>query len=368
MKIKSYAIVSVLTIALLSCRDLALSHFENLQEFNKAQKIEGEFCVIDSVRLEEGEFFFGNPDFNIKATNYSTALTSMENGQIWAFGKEGRLSHYFDSRTTFEGQVGKILNAYDIDTKQGIAYAMYIGEDAIYQYDLINQELLSKIELEMPEDLSPISMPLLKWNESKQLFVVSTGYKYYLNDKDFYEKSKLISVFSKDGEYLNSFGTFPDYFTEVVHFNSWIRFFHAYMDNEYIYLSFGRRPQIYKFDYNGELLATFGQTSEEFDYKVEKITPDQPSFNQFSDLYYGLAKNENENVFYYFILDIDKPIGKKLNFSYRVLKLDCDKNIYLEATIPSNYKLLPNAKGDTLYFYNVDMQYDEKYLVKALLK
>jgi hypothetical protein len=366
MRNKLYAIVGFLAVALLGCSDPSLSHFENSQEFNRAEKKDGKFRILDSVKLEEEEFFFGNPDFNIKATNYSTALTSMENGRIWAFNKEGELSHYFDTKNTFEGQVGKILNAYDIDIIKKIAHVIYIGEDAIYQYDLTNNKLLNKIELKIPETLSPISMPLLKWNESKQLFVISTGHKDYVDDKDFYEKSKLISVFTKDGDHVSSFGSFPDYFKEVVHFNSWVRFFHSYLDDENIYLSFGRRPQIYKFDYNGQLLETFGQTSEEFDYRVEKISPEQPSFDQFSDLYYGLAKNENRNVFYYFILDMDKPIGNGLKFSYRVLRFDKDESIYMEAKVPSNYKLLPGAKGDTLYFYSIDKQYDEKYLVKTV--
>ena len=218
----------------------------------------------------------------------------------------------------------------------------------------------------MPSHLAVIMMPRLIWNPAQKVYVVSTGYKDYKNDLDFYEKSKLISVFSEKGDYRISFGEFPSYFTNVVHLHYWVRFFHIYHDDDYLYLSFGRRPQIYKYDYQGKLLETFGQLSQEFNYRVDRIKPGQPNVENLSDMYYAIAKSANKEVYYYDILDVSHRGKNKMTFASRVLKYDKENNTYTENRIPSAYSLLPRVTGDTLYFYSENQQYDEKYLVKAI--
>ena len=369
MRYSIFVTVLVLAVALFSCviTERAFDDSDNYQSFDKARYLEESFHVLDSVKLDEEDHFFGSgPDFSIRATNYRSALTSMENGQVWVYGASGVLRFYFDSRTTTEGQMGKILITYDVDLEHEVIFVMYLGEDAVYHYSLEDKHLIKKVALDMPSHLAVIIMPRLIWNPAQKVYVVSTGYKKYKNDLNFYKKSKLISVFSEKGNYRTSFGEFPAYFTNVVHLHYWVRFFHIYHDDDHLYLSFGRRPQIYKYDYQGKLLETFGQLSQEFDYRVARIKPGQPSVENLSDMYYAIAKSANKDVYYYDILDVSHRGKNKMTFAYRLLKYDKENNTYTENRIPSGYNLLPRVTGDTLYFYSENQQYDEKYLVKAV--
>ena len=133
-----FVTVALLAVALFSCviTERAFDDSDNYQSFDKAQYLEESFHVLDSVKLDEEDHFFGGSDFNIRATNYRSALTSMENGQVWVYEASGVLRFYFDSRTTTEGQMGKILITYDVDLEHGVIFVMYLGEDAVYHYRL----------------------------------------------------------------------------------------------------------------------------------------------------------------------------------------------------------------------------------------
>ena len=230
-------------------------------------------------------------------------------------------------------------------------------------------DLKNKIELKMPKDHTFIRFPVFKWLESKQSFLIGTGYSSFNSEQEFFKHSNLLSIFDHEGNLTQSFGTFPTYFKEKSSFNTYIGLYHVNVSDDYLYLLFGNSPDIYKYDFKGNLLSVLGQKSSKMNYMIKTRTASTATRATLNDLNYKLAKDINKNTFYYSSLIVKDGLnGNKLNTENWLLQFDFDNKTYSEIQFPLNYTLMDRVVNDTIAFLVSDKTYDEKYILRAILK
>jgi len=354
-----------------ACSNGSLKEYSDLEVIGTGIPVEGKLVLMDSVLINEEDSYFGLPLTFLFTKNYDFSLSTMEDGQVFSFDSLGNRVVHFDLKKTPEGDSGKVMIAFDFNMAKNSIYVLFKGVNSIYQYSLEDSSLIDKTPLAMPSNMECIIFPVFKWVEEQNSFVIGTGFADYTSDKEFFEETKLITLFESNGNYIRSFGKFPEYFPEKIKFDTWVGLHHTYVGDDFIYLLFGNRPEIYKYSYEGNLLTVIGQKSDKMDYNIrtfgkEGLESPQGS-DTFNDLYYGLAKDEEQDIFYYEILALDRKheAFNSTQANEWLMKYDATNDQYTEVKMPFNYVLLEQVKDGLITFYSPSNLSDDKYLVYA---
>lgn len=228
----------------------------------------------------------------------------------------------------------------------------------------VKDKIIKKIKLQLTENQHIFITSCFHYIPQTQEFVLSMGgdevsyKKYFVNNNP-------LSFFDKNGKFLRSIGEYPKEYSAGHFFRHGPYSFRTHIENDKIYIMYAMFPTIYEYDLQGKLLRSFGQKSNEMNYKIqyEKSRESDISKSKWNDHYTGFGKVVNEDIFYYtfFVNHKHNPGGK-----YYIAKYDIKNKNYIEAHL--NYggsiRCLPKAEKDGVFVFQSSSQEENVFVNK----
>lgn len=359
-----------LVIIFSSCSQKSQSDLENYRNFDNASLIDEKLIILDSVEVDESSVSFGSIFSSINSRNYESAFSTIDDGRVVSYHPDGKLNFSFDVKATQEGMSGFIPIAYDINSDVNSIYILFAGKATIYEYSLSDFTLINETDIELEPDTDFLKFPMLKRVDGLDCFIIGTGVSNYTSESDFFQRSRLFSLFGSEGKFIRSLGQFPQYYQELAEFNTWLALFHSYAGEAKVSMLFGNRPEIFVFNLKDGEVDTVGQLSKQMDYEIKTKQNRQPT-TWLNDTYYGFGVDEINDIYYYVLRTIPEGYGVNGNIMKPVdylLKYDHSKHVYSELKKPVHYTLLEKVNNDTLTFYSESLVSEKKYLVYGIIK
>lgn len=293
-------------------------------------------------------------------------------------------SHPFYS--LFNITSGLPLHEYNNENVEGVVFpntspdGFYISGDSVFiLYSWVNKVfLLTKggkhlktIKLNYPEPEKLTSETLIggifTYDPRKNIFLVKSKYPIVGNSPFKYSKSSIITTFDINGNFINSFGSYPKPYTKGKMDNA---SFNAICINDFVYVLFSTAyPYIEKYNLAGNLVATIPNKGLKFDYNIKYYKGEfDPYTIEGNDNYFNFAMDNSHGnqIFYmdYVALQGKTMLSKSKRY---LLKHNVIENTYTEVQIPHDLRLV-NVKNDTIYMYNDSNELNKLLLIKYLLK
>lgn len=323
------------------------------------------FRVIDSTLLDEREHPIqpsATPlDF---MNNYGSFLNliAYNPNRFVSYGNTGIPELVIDKNNSknYLLPTGVIGGFY---TTKEFAYILYPIAKTIVKFSK-KGEFIEKYAIELPDNLEFARVPNLLYDEKKDIFIIGISLAVYQSKNEYYTKSPVIGIFAKNGKMITKIGTYPkEYLDKGNYFQSCLATCHFVKDENFIYLLFPHTHKIQKFSFSGELVETFDIKSEYMDYSIhfhEKEIDEMPEGQEIkqNDYYFSLALDSNSEKLY--------VLGRK-KYQKFIGCFNQKNKTYQESLLPIKaplIQMMPEVKNDTLYFYPLFLNSDEKYIIK----
>lgn len=327
---------------------------------------EAKVVYIDSVLLEDENIPFG---FALNEKLYNDSILVLGDGS-------------FSAITVFNTRSGALIGTFSSDSiitypipPRSYTNSFVSGDTLFLLNDLTKQifafsfdkKFLFDIKLTIPSDSFLFDYRGLFEKKGENWFISS---KVDGPLSEVFKKSKLVSVFDSKGNYVRSFGEYPEAYSEgplVLSKNN-----NELLKGNRVYLVNGAGVPILKeFDFSGNLIEETEIKSNFFKPEIGYYS-DDPFEAPLTDQVTNLAADLNsaKNVIYltYFTFVTRELEDRLTSYRLMLMKIDMDRKVISETEllgaeyIMEIHELLPYVKGDTLHL--VVREQDENLYLK----
>ena len=210
------------------------------------------------------------------------------------------------------------------------------------------------------------SKRFFEFDPIKKLFIVPSTYPSLGVSREKFNKSIIFSTFDIKGNYLRSFGKYPESYSK----GGVLGDFRSVYDGQYIYNIFlNGYSKIQKYSLDGKLVQEYNNSNHKFNYKLNYFRGNFDPYNApKNDRYtnFALDNSNNEQVFYmdYYLNTESAPKNRN---ERHLLKYNITKNTYSEHIIPDGINLVSADNGE-IYMYTDNNQLHEILLIKYEIK
>ena len=339
--------------------------------------------MVDSVLVEESNFFM-NGQLHVQLVGDSLiGVSSYKSPSVGFYDLSGKQRKRIASG---DYPIGSFLPSYFDASEYPVIYILDKRSESVLIFNVEEQELLSKIKLDLPEGkgVKILGSKLKKLKEGFLIELANSNFDNY-NPAHYKESGKLIYLFDERGKAIaDPFLEYPDEIKAIEGSIKAIDYLSFSSFNQSLLFTFAQEKKIRKFD-----IKAFGKILEEiplpksryFDYQLmgaEGVV----SFQDGPSAVEGMKIKIPDNHYFHGIFETsDKALiqtwligdeSEGLNRTTHLMIYDKKEKRWSETSNPRNILdigMLAGVVNDTLYFYEGSLvKHDEKYIKRAVLR